>query len=70
MAGHPGQYSIAVNYFPETAALGDPDAMLGLVKQALERGDASGVERWAPVIVAQDETFPDHGAGPGLLGLW
>jgi tetratricopeptide (TPR) repeat protein len=40
------------------AALGDPDAMLGLVKQALERGDAAEVERWAPVIVAQDEAFP------------
>ncbi len=40
------------------AALGDPDAMLGLVKQALERGDAAGVERWAPVILAQDEAFP------------
>lgn len=42
----------------KAAALGDPDAMLGLVKQALERGDAAGVERWAPVIVAQDEAFP------------
>ncbi|WP_406083559.1 hypothetical protein [Streptomyces virginiae] len=42
----------------KTAALGDPDAMLGLVKQALERGDAAGVERWAPVILAQDEAFP------------
>lgn len=41
-----------------TAALGDPDAMLGLVKQALDRGDAAGVERWAPVILAQDEVFP------------
>ncbi|MFE5863954.1 hypothetical protein ACFQ77_25915 [Streptomyces virginiae] len=30
----------------KTAALGDPDAMLGLVKQALERGDAAGVESW------------------------
>ncbi|WP_327167359.1 hypothetical protein [Streptomyces subrutilus] len=40
------------------AALGDPDAMLGLVRQALERGDAVGVERWAPVILAQDEAFP------------
>ncbi|WP_377266760.1 hypothetical protein [Peterkaempfera sp. SMS 1(5)a] len=42
----------------QTAALGDPDAMLGLVKQALDRGDAAGVERWAPVILAQDEAFP------------
>ncbi|MFD6969087.1 hypothetical protein [Streptomyces sp. NPDC059979] len=42
----------------KTAALGDPDAMLGLVKQALERGDAAGVERWAPMILAQDEAFP------------
>lgn len=42
----------------KTAALGDPDAMLGLVRQALERGDAAGVERWAPVILAQDEAFP------------
>lgn len=42
----------------KAAALGDPDAMLGLVKQALGRGDASGVERWVPVILAQDEAFP------------
>ncbi|OKJ08107.1 hypothetical protein AMK19_18825 [Kitasatospora sp. CB01950] len=42
----------------QVAELGDPDAMLGLVKQALERGDAAGVERWAPVILAQDEAFP------------
>lgn len=42
----------------KAAALGDPDAMLGLVKQALERGDAVGVDRWAPVILAQDEAFP------------
>ncbi|MFJ7250298.1 hypothetical protein ACIQWA_37450 [Kitasatospora sp. NPDC098652] len=42
----------------KAAALGDPDAMLGLVKQALARGDAAGVERWAPVILAQDEAFP------------
>ncbi|MBY8882730.1 hypothetical protein [Actinacidiphila acidipaludis] len=40
------------------AALGDPDAMLGLVKQALERGDPVGIERWAPVILAQGEAFP------------
>ncbi|MGW2373693.1 hypothetical protein [Kitasatospora sp. NPDC001683] len=42
----------------KVAALGDPDAMLGLVKQALDRGDAAGVERWASVILAQDEAFP------------
>ncbi|MFF4345494.1 hypothetical protein ACFY00_36990 [Kitasatospora sp. NPDC001540] len=42
----------------QVAALGDPDAMLGLVKQALERGDAAGVERWAPEVLAQDEAFP------------
>ncbi|WP_282205286.1 hypothetical protein [Kitasatospora fiedleri] len=42
----------------QVAALGDPDAMLGLVRQALERGDRAGVERWAPVILAQDEAFP------------
>ncbi|MFF2998772.1 hypothetical protein ACFVTC_30100 [Streptomyces sp. NPDC057950] len=42
----------------KAAALGDPDAMLGLVKQALERGDTAGAERWAPVILAQDEAFP------------
>ncbi|WP_371493571.1 hypothetical protein OG871_38575 [Kitasatospora sp. NBC_00374] len=42
----------------KAAALGDPDAMLGLVKQALDRGDAAGVERWASVILAQDEAFP------------
>ncbi len=42
----------------KAAALGDPDAMLGLVKQALDRGDAAGVERWAPAILAQDEAFP------------
>ncbi|MEV7525178.1 hypothetical protein [Streptomyces sp. NPDC091371] len=42
----------------QAAALGDPDAMLGLAKQALERGDAAGVERWAPLILAQDEAFP------------
>ncbi|MDX6356476.1 MAG: uncharacterized protein QOF98_3379 [Streptomyces sp.] len=42
----------------QAAALGDPDAMLGLVKQALDRGDAAGVERWAPVILGQDEAFP------------
>ncbi|MET7286965.1 tetratricopeptide repeat protein [Streptomyces sp. NPDC005573] len=40
------------------AALGDPDAMLGLVNQALERDDAAGVERWAPVILALGEAFP------------
>ncbi|WP_157845382.1 tetratricopeptide repeat protein [Kitasatospora phosalacinea] len=42
----------------QVAALGDPDAMLGLVKQALERGDAAGVDRWAPEILAQDQAFP------------
>ncbi|MFJ6483488.1 MULTISPECIES: hypothetical protein [unclassified Streptomyces] len=42
----------------KAAVLGDPDAMLGLVKQALDRGDAAGVERWAPVVLAQDEAFP------------
>lgn len=42
----------------QSAALGDPDAMLGLVKQALDRGDAAGVERWVPVILGQDEAFP------------
>ncbi|MFD6916927.1 hypothetical protein [Streptomyces virginiae] len=51
----------------KTAALGDPDAMLGLAKQALERGDAAGVERWAPVIVAQDEAFPITALG---LAFW
>ncbi|EFL12800.1 hypothetical protein [Streptomyces sp. C] len=42
----------------KAAALGDPDAMLGLVRQALDRGDTAGVDRWAPVILAQDEAFP------------
>ncbi|MFI5530215.1 tetratricopeptide repeat protein [Kitasatospora sp. NPDC051853] len=42
----------------KAAALGDPDAMLGLVKQALDRGDTAGVERWVPVILGQDEAFP------------
>ncbi|QNA70584.1 hypothetical protein C8250_000125 [Streptomyces sp. So13.3] len=42
----------------KAAAFGDPDAMLGLVKHALDRGDAVGVKRWAPVILAQDEAFP------------
>ncbi|WP_265736699.1 hypothetical protein [Peterkaempfera griseoplana] len=32
----------------KAAALGDPDAMLGLVRQALDRGDGAGVERRAP----------------------
>lgn len=42
----------------KAAALGDPDAMLGLVQQALDRGDGAGVERWAPAILAQGEAFP------------
>jgi hypothetical protein len=42
----------------QSAALGDPDAMLGLVKQALERRDLDTVDHWAPVIHAQDEAFP------------
>ncbi|SHM89323.1 hypothetical protein SAMN05216499_11612 [Actinacidiphila paucisporea] len=42
----------------KAAGLGDPDAMLGLVKQALDRGDAVGVERWVPAILAQHEAFP------------
>ncbi|MET8630889.1 tetratricopeptide repeat protein [Kitasatospora sp. NPDC004669] len=50
----------------KAAALGDPDAMLGLVKQALDRGDAAGVERWAPVILAQDEAFPITALGVAL----
>jgi TPR repeat protein len=41
-----------------SAGLGDPDAMLGLVKQALERRDRATVERWAPLIHAQQEAFP------------
>ncbi|MEV6837766.1 hypothetical protein AB0N17_25210 [Streptomyces sp. NPDC051133] len=40
------------------AALGDPDAMLGLVGQGLERGDQDTVDRWSPLILAQDAAFP------------
>ncbi|WP_328467183.1 hypothetical protein [Streptomyces sp. NBC_00448] len=54
-AGDPGR---ARAIWERSAELGDPDAMLGLVKQALDRGDAAGAERWAPVILAQDEAFP------------
>ncbi|WAL71096.1 hypothetical protein OU787_06070 [Kitasatospora sp. YST-16] len=42
----------------QVAALGDADAMLGLVKQGLERGDSATVDRWAPGILAQDQAFP------------
>jgi TPR repeat protein len=42
----------------QSAALGDPDAMLGLVKQALDRGDPATVERWVPLILAQDAAYP------------
>ncbi|MEW1908061.1 hypothetical protein AB0442_06320 [Kitasatospora sp. NPDC085895] len=41
-----------------SAALGDPDAMLGLVRQALDRGDRATVDRWAPLILDQDEAYP------------
>ncbi|MFG3200822.1 hypothetical protein [Streptomyces sp. NPDC048192] len=40
------------------AALGDPDAMLGLVRQALERGDEATMDRWAPSVLAQRQAFP------------
>ncbi|MFD7631506.1 hypothetical protein ACFV7Q_36790 [Streptomyces sp. NPDC059851] len=53
-----GDLNRAQVIWERAAELGDPDAMLGLVKQALDRGDAAGVERWAPVILAQDEAFP------------
>ncbi|MFI6492288.1 hypothetical protein [Streptomyces sp. NPDC050564] len=48
------------------AAQGDPDAMLGLVKQALERGDLATVERWSSVIKAQQEAFPITALGVAL----
>jgi hypothetical protein len=42
----------------QAAELGDPDAMLGLVRQAFGRGDAAGAERWVPAILVQDEAYP------------
>ncbi|MFJ9608907.1 hypothetical protein ACIRS1_21460 [Kitasatospora sp. NPDC101176] len=49
-----------------SAALGDPDAMLGLVRQALDRGDRATVEHWTPLILAQDEAYPVTALGVAL----
>jgi len=40
------------------AELGDADAMLGLVRQALERGQPASAERWMRAIFDQPDVFP------------
>jgi tetratricopeptide (TPR) repeat protein len=61
-----GEANRAQVIWERAAALGDPDAMLGLVRQALDRGDATGAERWIPVILAQEEAFPITALGAAL----
>ena len=40
------------------AALGDVDAMLGLVRQALERRQPASAEQWINAIYIQSDAFP------------
>jgi tetratricopeptide (TPR) repeat protein len=61
-----GDMNRAQVIWEQSAALGDPDAMLGLVKQALDRSDSATVERWVPVILAQDAAFPITALGVTL----
>ncbi|BFU47668.1 hypothetical protein [Krasilnikovia sp. MM14-A1004] len=60
----------------KAADRGDPDAMVGLVRLALERGDHEGALRWLDPVLDQDAIFPitavgvafrDHGDGPTAL---
>ncbi|MGF1428332.1 tetratricopeptide repeat protein [Kitasatospora sp. LaBMicrA B282] len=61
-----GDTNLAQVVWERAAVAGDPDAMLGLVKQALEREDPAGVDRWVPPILAQDEAFPITALGVAL----
>src|SRR4051794_22484171 len=42
----------------QAAHRGDPDAMVGLVRLALERDDHAGAVRWVHPVLAQDAMFP------------
>ena len=42
----------------KAASLGDPDAMVGLARLALERDDHAGAVRWLQPVLDQDATFP------------
>ena len=48
------------------AELGDADAMLGLVRQALERGEPASAERWLHAIFSQPDVFPVTALGFAL----
>ena len=48
------------------AALGDADAMLGLIRQALERGQPRSAERWIRAVFAQPDVFPITAMGFAL----
>jgi tetratricopeptide (TPR) repeat protein len=47
----------------EAAVRGDVDAMLALVRMALERDDRPTIERWVPRIYSQDLAFPITAVG-------
>lgn len=48
------------------AKLGDADAMLGLVRQALERGEPASAERWAQAVYSQADAYPITALGYSL----
>jgi TPR repeat protein len=47
----------------KAADLGDPDAMVGLVRLALERDDHAGAVRWLHPVLAQEAMFPITAVG-------
>lgn len=50
------------------AELGDADAMLGLVRLALERGEPASAGRWVDAVYAQDDAFPITAMGVAFAG--
>lgn len=48
------------------AELGDADAMLGLVRQALERREPASAERWVQGIYSQADAYPITALGYSL----
>lgn len=63
MAGDANQAQVI---WERCAELGDADAMLGLVRQALERGEPASGERWIRAIVSQPDVFPVTALGFAL----
>lgn len=53
-----GDTNRAAVTWEQAAGLGDPDAMVGLVRLALERGAPEAATRWVDPVLRQHEVFP------------